>query len=146
MDITSANASIVLSVPLLLPVPTQIQGFAADNIYSGSEVEAAELRMGIDGILSGGVIKAPIPQEFELQADSPSITFFDAWYYGQKTSVQIYACQGVTTLTSIGTSYACTQGFLKSYKPFSDAKKVLEPRRFTIWWQSILPVPVGSAG
>jgi len=145
-DITSANAIIIISVPLYLPVPFQIQGFSADNIFDVDEVDAAEVSMGVDGLLSGGVIPAPITQNFSLQADSPSIANFDAWYWGQRQALVLGQAQAVVTFTGIGTTYNCTQGILRRYKPMADAHKMLQPRRFSIVWQSALPVPIGTAG
>ncbi len=146
LDITSANAVIIFTVPLLLPVPFQLQGFAADNIFDVDEVDATEVMMGLDGGLSGGVIPAPIMQNFSLQADSPSLVNFDAWYQSQRAALAVYTASAIVTFTGIGTSYACVNGLLKRYKPMADAHKTLMPRRFQIAWQNTLPIPVGSAG
>jgi hypothetical protein len=48
------------------------------------------------------------------------------------------------TLTSVGKSFALITGFLSRYKPVPDAKKILQPQKFRITWQSVLPVPIGS--
>jgi hypothetical protein len=145
-DLTSNNAVIIFSVPGLLPTPTQIQGFSADDIFDNEEIDAVEATIGVDGILSGAVINAAIPQTFTLQADSPSMNFFDSWYWGQRTNKTVYFAQGIVTLTSVGTSWACVQGLLQRFKAFPDAKKKLEPRKFRILWQSTLPTPIGSGG
>jgi len=145
-DITSANAVILISVPLLLPVPQQLQGFAADDIFDMDDVDATDVVMGVDGILSGGVVFTPKPQNYSLQADSPSISFFDAWYAGQQSAVAAFAAQGTVTFTSVGKSFACATGFLTRYKPMPDAKKTLQPQKFRITWQSVIPTPVGIAG
>ena len=57
-----------------------------------------------------------------------------------------YAAQGNITFTAIGRSYQMLTGFLTRYKPMADAKKVLQPRKFRITWQEVIPVPIGSAG
>jgi hypothetical protein len=145
-DITAANALILISVPLLLPVPQQLQGFSADDIFDAEDIDATETMMGVDGQLSGGMIFAPLNWNVSLQADSASNTFFDAWYAGQKAAEAAFQAQANVTLTSIGTSYQLVNGFLSRYKPMSDAKKVLQPRKYRITWQSVVPVPVGAAG
>ena len=33
-------------------------------------------------------------------------------------------------------------GVLSGYKPISDAKKVLQPRKFSITWESVNPLPI----
>jgi hypothetical protein len=146
MDITSANAVFLISVPLILPVPQQLQGFAADDIFDMDDVDSTDTMMGVDGILSGGMIYAPKPQNVALQADSPSMSFFEAWYQIQQGNAAAYAAQGNITFTAIGRSYQMLTGFLTRYKPMADAKKVLQPRKFRITWQEVIPVPIGSAG
>ena len=145
-DITSANAVFTISVPLLLPVPQRLQGFAVDDIFDMDEVDATDTMMGVDGILSGGMIYAPKMQNVKLQADSPSISFFDAWYAGQQAGIAAFAAQGIVTFPSLGTTYALITGFLSRYKPMADAKKVMQPRSFRITWQSVTPAPVGLSG
>lgn len=146
MDITSANAVFTISVPTLLPVPQQLQGFAADDIFDADDVDAGDIVMGADGILSGGMVFAPKPMNIALQADSPSIAFFDAWYNGEQAAIAKFTAQATVTFTSIGTSYSLITGFLSRYKPMADAKKILQPRKFRIVWQSTAPAPVGIAG
>lgn len=145
-DITSANAVLVLSVPLILPVPQQIQGFAVDEIFDTEDVSPVETMMGLDGTLSGGFVYTEKPMTITLMAGSPSNAFFDAWENGMQAAIIAAPASGVLTLTSIGQAYALTNGFLSRYKPIADARKVLQPRKFRVTWQSILPTPVGLAG
>ena len=146
-DITSANAVFLVTIPGIgLAVPTQLQGFSADDIFDFDDVDATETMMGVDGILSGGMIYAPKPQNISLQADSPSLALFDAWYEAQQANTAAYPAFGNITLTAIGTTYALSTGYLTRYKPLADAKRVLQPRRFRITWQSVVPATVGSAG
>lgn len=145
-DITSANAVFIISVPLLLPVPQQIQGFAADDIFDFDDVDTGEVSMGADGILSAGLVFVPKPQNITLQADSASNSFFDAWYAGEQAGVFKAPAQGTVTFPALGTSWGLVTGFLSRYKPLPDAKKMLQPRKFRITWQSTSPVPVGLGG
>ena len=145
-DITSANAVFLLTIPSVLPVPTQIFGFSVDDIFDFDDIDATDTVMGVDGILSGGLVYAAKPQNISLQADSPSITLFDAWYMAQQANTAAYPAFGNITLTSIGTTYALSTGFLSRYKPLSDAKKILQPRKFRITWQSVIPATVGGFG
>lgn len=145
-NITSANAIIVLTVPLLLPVPTELHGFSADDIFDVADVDAKEIMMGVDGELSAGIIFAPKEMNIRFMAGSPSIAFFDAWYYGEQAAVTPFPATGTVTLTSVGKSYAMTTGYLSRYKPVADARKVLQPQTFRITWQSMQPIPIGPAG
>ena len=146
MSITSANAVITLTIPLVLPVPVQLQGFAADDIFDTDEVEFATTIMGVDGILSGGKVFSMTPWNISLQADSPSQATFEAWVAAQDALGDVVVAQGNATLTGIGRSYQMVTGFLVRGKRMPDAKKTLMPRKWRIDWQNVIPVPVGAAG
>jgi hypothetical protein len=141
-NITSADASYVITVGGVFTSPVQLQRFSADDIYGTEPIETGELSMGVDGKLSSGYIFVPIKQTIMLQADSPSNAIFDAWNAAERTLVQKLPAQGIITLRSIGTSWACINGFLTSYLPIPDAKKILQPRKFGITWELIQPAPV----
>ena len=140
--ITSANATIFVGAKGFFPVPQQLQGFAVDDVYDVSEISPAEVLMGVDGIMSAGFVFVPVPQNFALQADSPSIAFFDALFAGQVTAKEIIFLFGITHLPSIGKSFTMNNGVLTNYKPMPDGKKVLQPQKFGITWNSVTPVPV----
>jgi hypothetical protein len=146
MDITSANAAFLITVPAILPVPQQLQSFAVDDIFDVDDVDATETQMGVDGGYAGGMIFAPKPMNISFLASSASIAFFDSWYGAQQANLAAYPAEGSITFTGIGTSYLLLTGYLTRYKPMADAKKVLQSRKFRISWASILPVPVGSGG
>ena len=55
-DITSSSAVFMLSVPLVFPVPQQLQGFSTDDAFDTDSVEPGETKMGVDGIFSAGVL------------------------------------------------------------------------------------------
>ena len=42
-------------------------------------------------------------------------------------------------VTGSGKTYTMTKGFLTNYKPIPDIKKLLQPQRFRITWQSVSP-------
>lgn len=141
--ITSANAIIMIGVPGLFPVPQQLQGFAADDVFDTDALDSAEVLMGVDGQLSAGFVFVPVKQNYSLQADSASNLFFDTWWAVQQQLHEVLPANANVVLGAVGTKWAMTRGFLTSFKPTPDAKKVLQPRRFTITWESVLPAPSG---
>jgi hypothetical protein len=64
MDITSANAVIMLSSPLIFPAPFQLQKFAVDDIYGTNPLSAGEAMMGVDGHLTAGFVNVPTEQNY----------------------------------------------------------------------------------
>ena len=140
MDITAANAVLTLSQATLFPVPQRIQGFQADDVYDLDEIESVETLMGVDGVLSGGFVWKPQLQSIMLQSDSPSCAFFDAIEATQIATQSTYTLDGVLTLPAIGLKFIQTTGYLTGYK-LPGAKKLIQPRRFRITWNLVVPAP-----
>ena len=141
-SITSANSILMLSISALYAVPQQIQGYSVDDIYDTEPLEVAETMMGVDGFLSGGFVNSPVRQGINLQADSGSMAIFENWYNSQKSIQDLYYANATITLPSLGKKWQMTRGILTTYPLLPDAKKVLQPRKMAITWQSILPAPL----
>jgi len=141
MDITSANAVIMLAVAGLFDIPQQIQQFSADNIYGVNVLAVAETQMGVDGNLTGGAVYNPTEQSFDLMADSPSVFFFDQIALRQKADLTLYRIQGTTILTSVGSKFTMRRGILRDWTPMPEAGRVLKARRATIVWERVVPNP-----
>jgi len=141
-SITAANAIYMLSIIPVFPIPVQLQGFSADDVFGTDPQTVAETSMGVDGKLSAGFVFNAVNQNVTLQADSASNDVFDAWQTAQQVIKDTYRAQAVITLTAIGRKWTLTNGVLTTYPPLPDAKKVLQPRRFGITWEAVFPSPV----
>jgi hypothetical protein len=142
MSITSANAVLMLSVATVFPTPQQIIDFSVDDAFEIDPIEPSEVRMGVDGYLTAGFVYVPVPLRVTLMADSPSITFFDQWYASQKAQQDVYVCNGIIRMLSVSRSYNLDTGYLTSYSPITNAKRVLDPVRYQITFRSITGAPV----
>jgi len=142
MSLTAANSVLYLAISNLYVVPQQIQGYSVDDVYDIDPLEIAETMMGVDGYLSAGYINVPIKQGITLMADSNANTIFDNWYSSQKQVQDVYYANGSITLPSLGVVYTMTKGVLTTYPPAPNARKVLQPRKFVITWESIVPAPI----
>jgi hypothetical protein len=140
-DITGANAVVTLQIFPLFPIPQQLQGFAADDVYDIASIDSVEVLMGVDGNLSGGFVYKQIEQDIALQADSASNSIFDVWWQQMVASTTVYTAQGVVSIPSIGLKFVQTNGFLTGYK-LPGVKKIVQPRRFRITWNNIFTQPV----
>lgn len=140
--ITSANSVLMLGINRLFNIPIQIQGFAADDAFTLEDVDMAETMIGVDGKLSGGWIPVVKSLEITLQADSASNDFFDAWIAAESTAREKYTANGSILLQGTGKLYVLTNGFLKKGNLMPPAKKVLQPRKFTIEFEGIAGAPV----
>jgi hypothetical protein len=132
----------MLAVTGLFPVPQQLQGFAADDVFDTEAITPAEVLMGVDGKLSAGYTPVPIRQNISLQADSASNLIFDIWQASQQAAKEVFFCSGIVRLPSVSKSFVMTNGILTSYMPIADAKKVLQPRKFSITWETIIGAPI----
>ena len=140
--ITSATSVYMLSIAGLFAIPQQLQGFAADDVFDTEAINPTEVLMGVDGKMSAGFVFVPVKQSISIQADSDSNTLFEAWFQAQKTAKEAYFAAGIVHLPSINRSYVMTNGVLTSYPSISDAKKVLQPRKYQITWESVLGAPI----
>lgn len=135
--ITAANSILLLSVASVFPTPVQLQGFAADDVFDTENVQTVETMMGVDGRLSAGFTPAPVVQNFTLQADSPSNDIIEAWFLAMQTVREAFPATGSIRLPATRRAYTLRRGFLTGYTPTPAGKKVLQPRRFTITWESV---------
>jgi hypothetical protein len=143
--VTAADAVLTLNIPLVFPGgPVQLQGFANDEVFDIPAIKSAETMMGVDGVLSSGFVFVPVMQTISLQADSASNLVFDTWWAQMQATLATLLASGLIVLPSIGTKYTLSNGILTSYKPASNAKKLLQPRTYEITWQNIAPAPSGQ--
>lgn len=141
--ITSANAVITISVSGVFSTPFQLQGFSADNIYDAPETELVQTSMGVDGRLSGGIVFNPFEQTFMIQADSvDTIRFFETWAGRMRTNKTPYTANGNTRLSSVNRNYVMRKGFLVNAHQIAPGARTLQPRRFTIRWESVTPASI----
>jgi hypothetical protein len=140
--ITSADAVLMLFQPILFPTPEQIQQFAADDIYDTDAVKPTEAVIGVDGVATFGMVFNLIMQNYALQADSPSVSFFETIFLQQRAGKTVYPVSGNISLPSLGKKYTMTNGGLTGYKPAPDAKRLLQPMKFQVTWQSVVPAPL----
>jgi hypothetical protein len=142
MDITSANATLLLGVSVIYPSSQPIYGFAADDIFDTAAIKVGEFVMGADGRQSGGFVYASVAFNLALMADSPSNDIFDTWIATERARVVKLRADMTITLPSIGRKYVFTNGGLESVQMISNAKKTLEARKFTLMWESVSGAPI----
>lgn len=137
--LTAANASLALAVTNLFTTPQAIQGFANDEAFSFEDVETSESVMGVDGILSFGWVPVPVVQSITLQANSDSNIFFEDWFAAQLQAGDVLGCSGTVIYPSVGRQYNLVNGVLRQYSPAPEAKKILQPRKYSIVWNYVEP-------
>lgn len=140
--ITSANSALSISVAGVFAVPVPIQGYSTDDAFDTENKTPTEALMGVDGNLSGGYTPQPTKLKIVLQADSPSILYFDQWYAAHVQASEAYPANATLICPSIGKKYTFTTGFLTGYMPSPPGKKVLQPQTFEITFEDSTSAPV----
>jgi hypothetical protein len=135
--ITSANSVMTLVVAGLFPSPVQIQGYAMDEAFATEAFDLAEVQMGVDGRMTAGYTPNPTKMTITLQADSPSKDIFTTLIQATKTAREVFYVSGSIALPSTGEAFTLTRGILTNTQQLPDAKKVLQPMKFVITWESI---------
>lgn len=135
--LTSANSALALAVANLFAAPQVIRGYSTDDSFAADDVSPAQTEMGVDGRLSGGYTPVPSALSIVLQADSPSNDFFDTVVAAMQAAREVYIFNGSIFLPATNNKYALTRGFLTSYTPLPPGKKILQPRKYTITFESI---------
>lgn len=140
--LTNANSVLMLSIGGVYPVPQQLQGYATDDMFAVPDVSPTEVVMGVDGKLSAGFTPYPTEIEITLQADSASISIFDTWKVVQDTAREVFYANMTVSLPGTGQKFAMTKGVLTSASPMPTGKKILQPRKWKITFESCTPSPV----
>lgn len=140
--ITSADAVLVLSSRDLELAAVQIQGFSADAAWAMGDTEVAQKTRGVDGKLSFGFVYGDYDMVITLQADSDSDKIFELIMTGAVTNQAVYRIDGVLTLPSNGKAIVMGRGGVTSGRIMADGQRVLQPRTWTISWESVQVVPL----
>ncbi len=140
--LTAANCQLTLFAIPYLPVPTLIEGFATDSAFLFDSPAVAEVMIGVDGKMSGGYLPSITRMTISLQADSPSVRYFEDLFSATKASREIAILGGAVALPSLGKSYTLTKGILEQFTQAPPVGKVLQPHTIQIAWNDVQPVPL----
>ena len=140
--LTAANSVIMLIIPGLYPVPQQIEGFAADDVMTMESYQPVETLMGVDGHLSGGWVPVPKPMTISIQAQyQPSRSPSRPGTRRSRRSREVYTADALITFPR-STSSTPARGLPDRLPAGADVRRILQPRRFQITWESILSAPI----
>lgn len=141
MSLTSANAVLTLSQAILFPIPQQIQDFSSNDITRMEGARVLEHQMGVDGVLSFGFVWAERMQDISLKASSASVAFFDTISTQQEAAMDVYPLSGTLILPALKKMFTLINGGLETYPPIPDVAKTLQPLRYRLVWNRVVPVP-----
>lgn len=141
--ITAATAQFSLSVTGLFPAPVLLSGYSADDSFLGEALENAEVVMGVDAKMSVGWVPNPVKVAIVLQADSPSIDMFNAWGVAQQGTKEVFIANATVYIPATTYKYALTKGVLVNWRPLPELKRIIQPQRYEMTFESIVGGPTG---
>ena len=130
-DISSANATLILTVKSLFPSGVKLEMFSTDQSLSMSELQIAETRMGVDGNMVAGYLPSIKEVNVTLEAASPSFAFLSELYRASEMKRGFYECSLTANVPSIARTFVWTAGLLVKGTPVPPFKKVLDPTSWT---------------
>lgn len=143
-DITSANATLVLTVEGLFPAGITLEQFATDQSFSQEALTIAEDRQGVDGYLVAGWIPSIKAVTIMLEASSPSAEYLAQLYRACEQKRGIYQCTLVASVPSIFKTFTWTGGVLKSGTPVPAAQRVLAPTTWVFDFAQLTPANMAA--
>lgn len=141
-SISSINSTFLLSVGTVFPAPVLIQGYDVDDAFGSEQVKRSEIKKGVDGKFSYGKIQYTVKVDITLQADSLSIPLFEAWAAAEDAIGDNLPCNGILLQPALFLGYTLTTGVMEDFSPFSSAKKVQQPRKFAIIFNTVIGAPL----
>lgn len=137
MDITSANAELILTVADIFPSGIVLQMFGTDQSYNMDAVDIAETRMGVDGKMVAGYVPVIYPVTITLEASSPSRFSLSTVWEAMKTNRKIYVCNLICTLPSVGERLSWSGGVLKNGQVVPSGQKTLGPTNWSFDFEQL---------
>lgn len=135
--LTVANIAFTIQVPNVFPVPFPVQGFSQDDVVEFPEVKPTEVLIGVDNRKSSGYVAHLIPLRITLQADSPSILFFEQWWQTLDQVTDDLPGNASIISPALEKVWTFSNGTLTSYAPGPQGKKLFQPQRYEIMFASV---------
>jgi len=127
ISITSANASIQLTIPGVFSQGVLLQNFATDDIIDPEPQELIEARVGADGFVVAGYVFNLNNFRMSFQANSESIQVFYAWKAAQDSVRDVIDGTMKIIAPSLGLDVDLVDVFCKSLAFLPPLKRVAEP-------------------
>ena len=130
-DITSANATLILTVENLYPSGVKIEGFSTDSSFAMDDDTIAETHMGVDGKMTAGYTPSEKSVTITLDAGSPSYEVLCNIYNTSKTNMTALETSMQITVPSLGKEFSLKNGVMVTGHPIPSGEKVLGNTNWT---------------
>lgn len=137
-NITSANATGVMTVSELYEQGFVLQNFATDAALAADEETLAETRMGVDGKMAAGYIPSIKPLTLTFEPFSPTVAYLDRVAARSRADMDVFEVTLSFNVPALKQVWTYKGGVLKTLKSIPDVKKVLDVRTFKFDFEGIL--------
>lgn len=128
--LTSANSIFLMRAKGFNANWIKAEGYAADNAFEFGQGNIGETVIGVDGVQSGGFTPYEVDLNIQLQANSPTRSFFDSVINHINNTQETIPFEFSVELPSIKKRYKAT-GFIVAIPGGTTAKKLLESVTYT---------------
>lgn len=142
MDITSANATLVLSCADFALASVSVEGFAVDDAWSFEETEHVVTQKGVDGKMSAGWVPVLNNMRINFSPDSPFNVQMMALLQAQKTARKPFIISGVLSVPALNKVFTLSKGVCTRAKTVPDGARVLGPQAYTITFDDVSPAVI----
>ena len=142
MDITSANATLVLSCADFALASVSVEGFAVDDAWSFEETEHVVAQKGVDGKMSAGWVPVLNNMRINFSPDSPFNAQMMALLQAQKAARKPFIISGVLSVPSLDKVFTLSKGVCPRAKTAPDGARVLGPQAYTITFDDVSPAVI----
>lgn len=136
-DITSANATAVLTVEDLYPNGIVLQMFGADTGIALDTQDIVEARVGVDGYMVAGQTPNLYTVTVTLEAASPSYQPLSIVWNAMQTRRTIYDCKLVCDVPSLKRVFTLSTGVLQSGVIFPNIERTLSATTWVFVFQNL---------
>lgn len=134
--ITSANATLFVTVDGLWSGPQQLEGFGTDSAVEQDDFTPGVAEKGVDGKMSVGWVPTVKVIKLTFAADSPSLALMADWLDAQEKAREVMPCAMTFNVPSIKRAYTGTKGVITGGGNMPNAQQTLKSRQFTITFES----------
>jgi hypothetical protein len=131
-SITSANASIVLTIPGVYSSGVILQNFAVNDILEPDPQTLTESRVGADGEVVGGYVFNLSKFRMMFQANSDSIRVFYDWKAAQDKDTDVYPASMKIIAPALGLDVDLEDVYCETLPFMPPLKKVAEELTVTM--------------
>jgi methionine synthase II (cobalamin-independent) len=135
-NITSANATSILTVEELFPAGFVLEMYATDQSLSTENVQITETRQGVDGKMVAAYIPSIKVVTINFEPSSPSMEYIAQLADAMEAGKRIYLCHLQADIPSINVSYKYRNGVLQTLSYMPAHKKTLDPTTCVFHFES----------